>query len=128
MDRFKSRLAMVLVLVLSCIASASAQTSKGFVVGVVEDQNGASIPNASVKIKNLKTGAVRETVSDSNGSFRLDAVDPGSYSLEASGAGFKTGKVDRIDVNAAQTANVSVRLEIGSPTEQVVITGTNDVV
>ena len=128
MDRFKSRLVMLLVLILSCIASASAQTSKGFVVGVVEDQNGASIPNASVKIKNLKTGAVRETVSDSSGSFRLDAVDPGSYSLEASGAGFKTGKVDRLDVNAAQTANVSVRLEIGSPTEQVVITGTNDVV
>ncbi len=128
MDRLKGRLGMILILILSCIASASAQTSKGFVAGIVEDQNGASIPNATVKITNLKTGAVRETVSDSNGSFRLDAVDPGSYSLEASGTGFKTGKVDRIEVNAAQTANVSVRLEIGSPTEEVVITGTNDVV
>ncbi|HKE57371.1 MAG TPA: carboxypeptidase regulatory-like domain-containing protein, partial [Pyrinomonadaceae bacterium] len=128
MDRYKSRLGMVLILILSCIASASAQTSKGFVVGIVEDQNGASIPNATVKITNLKTGAVRETVSDSNGSFRLDAVDPGSYSLEASGSGFKTAKVDRVEVNAAQTANVSVRLEIGSPTEEVVITGTNEVV
>jgi hypothetical protein len=119
---------MVLILILSCIASASAQTSKGFVVGIVEDQNGASIPNATVKITNLKTGAVRETVSDSSGNFRLDAVDPGSYSLEASGTGFKTAKVDRVEVNATQTANVSVRLEIGNPTEEVVITGTNDVV
>ena len=128
MERFKFQLFIVLVFVLGFVGSASAQTSKGFVVGTVEDQNGASIPSASIKIKNLTTGAVRETVADSSGNFRLDAVDPGTYSLEASGQGFKTAKLEKIEVNAAQSLNLSLRLEIGSPTEEVVISASNEVV
>ena len=128
MKRLELTLIFAVILVLGSIGSATAQTSKGFVVGTVEDQNGASIANATIKIKNLKTGAVRDTVADSTGSFRLDAVDPGTYSLEATGQGFKTGKVDRIEVNAAQTLNVNIRLEVGNPTEEVIVSAANDVV
>src|SRR4029434_4812100 len=77
---------------------------------------------------NITTGVSRETVADSSGSFRLDAVDPGAYMLEASAQGFKTAKLDRIEVNAAQTLNLPIKLEIGSPTEQVVVSATNEVV
>src|SRR5215510_8204897 len=125
---FKRYVMIVVILMLGLVGSVSAQTSKGFVVGTIEDQNGASIPSATVKITNLKTGVVRDTVADSSGSFRIDAVDPGAYMLEASGTGFKTAKLDRIEVNAAQTLNVSLRLEIGSPTEEVIVSATNDVV
>ena len=127
MRKFKLQL-LIVALLLASVGSVTAQTSKGFVVGTVEDQNNASIPNATVKITNLKTGVVRDTIADSSGSFRLDAVDPGTYSLEAAGNGFKSGKLDRIEVNAAQTVNVSVKLEIGSPTEQVIISAGNEVV
>ncbi|HEU4710351.1 MAG TPA: carboxypeptidase regulatory-like domain-containing protein [Pyrinomonadaceae bacterium] len=128
MKRFELKFILVVTLVLSAIGSASAQTSKGFVTGVVEDQNGAAIPNASIKITNLTTGVSRDTVADSSGSFRLDAVDPGNYMLEVSAQGFKTAKLDKIEVNAAQTLNVPLRLEIGSPTEQVVVSAANEVV
>ena len=128
MKRLELQLTLVVLLLLGAIGSAAAQTSKGFVTGVVEDQNGASIANASVKITNLTTGTSRETVADGSGSFRLDAVDPGAYMLEASAQGFKTAKLDRIEVNAAQTLNLPIKLEIGSPTEQVVVSATNEVV
>lgn len=128
MKRLELRFTLAIVLVLSAIASAPAQTSKGFVTGVVEDQNGAAIANASVKITNLTTGVSRDTVTDSAGSFRLDAVDPGAYVLEASAQGFKTAKLDRIEVNAAQTINLPLRLEIGSPTEEVIVSAANEVV
>ena len=124
----KSRFIFVALVLLIAVGSATAQTSKGFVAGTVEDQNGASVPNAAIKITNLTTGVVRETVGDANGSYRLDAVDPGAYKLEASAQGFKTAKVDRVEVNAAQTVNVALRLEIGSPTEEVVVTTSNEVV
>src|SRR5690242_21733682 len=91
----KSRFIFVAVLLLASVGSATAQTSKGFVTGTVEDQNGASVPNAAVKITNTTTGVVRETVGDGNGSYRLDAVDPGVYKLEASAQGFKTAKIGR---------------------------------
>jgi len=71
---------------------------------------------------------VRDTVADGSGSFRLDAVDPGIYKLEATAQGFKTAKLDRVEVNAAQTINVPLRLEIGNPTEEVVISASNEVV
>src|SRR6201988_742839 len=128
MQRVKVQLMVAALLVLGVISSAPAQTSKGFVVGAVQDQNGASIPNATGKITTLKTAVVRDTVADSHGSFRLDAVDPGEYSVEASGQGFKTAKLDKIEVNAAQTVNLSLKLEIGSPTEEVVISAANEVV
>ena len=121
-------LSLFVLLVLVATGPAMAQTSKGFVTGVVEDQNGASIPNAAIKITNLTTGVSRDTVADGTGSFRLDAVDPGAYRLEASAQGFKTAKLDRIEVNAAQTVNVPLRLEIGSPTEEVVVSTANEVV
>ena len=127
MKRLEILLTLLVVLALG-VCSASAQTSKGFVIGVVEDQNGASIANASVKITNLTTGVSRDTVADSTGSFRLDAVDPGTYTLEASAQGFKTAKLDRIEVNAAQTLNLPLKLEIGSPTEEVVVSAANEVV
>jgi len=128
MKRFASHSILVAFIVLAAIGSATAQTSKGFIVGSIDDQNGASIPNAAIKITNVTTGVTRETVADGNGSYRLDAVDPGIYRLEASGQGFKTAKVDRVEVNAAQTVNVSLRLEIGSPTEEVVVSTSNEVV
>ncbi len=128
MKRLELQFTLAVLLVLAAIGSAAAQTSKGFVTGVVEDQNGAAIANASVKITNLTTGVARDTVTDNSGSFRLDAVDPGAYMLETSAQGFKTAKLDRIEVNAAQTLNLPIKLEIGSPTEQVVVSTTNEVV
>ncbi len=128
MNKYEVRVILIAVLLLTAIGPSMAQTSKGFVVGIVEDQNGASIPNAAIKITNITTGVVRETVADASGSFRLDAVDPGVYRVEVSATGFKTAKVDRIEVNAAQTVNVPLRLEIGSPTEEVVVNASNDVV
>ena len=128
MKRLEILFTLVVVLVLGAFSSTSAQTSKGFVSGTVEDPNGAGIANASIKITNLTTGTSRDTVADSNGSFRLDAVDPGAYMLEASAPGFKTAKLDRIEVNAAQTVNLPLKLEIGSPTEEVVVSGANEVV
>jgi hypothetical protein len=128
MKRLELLFTLAFVLVLGAIGSASAQTSKGFVTGVVEDPNGAGIANASIKITNLTTGVSRDTVADSSGSFRLDAVDPGAYMLEVSAQGFKTAKLDRIEVNAAQTVNLPLRLEIGSPTEEVVVSAGPEVV
>src|SRR6266498_4558797 len=118
MKKFKVQLTTLIVLVLGLIGPVTAQTSKGFVVGTVEDQNGASIPSATIKITNLATGVVRDTVADTSGSFQLDAVKPGAYTLAAGRKGFKTNKVDRVEVKAAQTVTVPLRLEIGSPTEE----------
>jgi hypothetical protein len=118
--------ALLMLLVLG--QAAMAQTSKGFIVGNAADPNGAGIAGAAVKITNKETGVTRETVTQSDGSFRLDAVDPGTYTVEVSQTGFKTSRREEVVVAASQTVDAQFQLEIGNPTEEVTVTAQSDVV
>jgi hypothetical protein len=104
---------------------AFAQTSKGIVVGNIQDPNGAAIVGANVNITNTSTGLSRETVSGSEGAFRFDAVDPGNYKIEVIQAGFKTVTRDHVTVVAAQTTTALFQLEVGESTEVVSVTATD---
>ncbi len=116
------RFALYAILLISLFSlTGLAQTSKGFVTGTVTDPNGAGIGGATIKITNAETGVNRTTVSQENGSFRLDAVDPGTYTVDISATGFKTATRTNIVVAAAQTADVSSPLEVGNPTEVVTV-------
>jgi hypothetical protein len=104
------------------------QTSKGFVVGEVVDPNGAVIAGANVKITNANTGVSRETVTAPDGSFRIDAVDPGTYTVGVTQNGFKTALREQVIVGASQTATVSFQLELGTQSEVVNVTSGADVI
>lgn len=111
--------AILMLLVLAPVTMA--QTSKGFVVGNVADPNGAAVAAATIKITNTATGVTRETTSQEDGSYRFDAVDPGTYRVEVTAAGFKTATREVV-VAAAQTAEALIPLEIGNPSETVIVT------
>ncbi len=49
--------------------AAMAQQGTASVNGVVKDQTGAAIPNAQVELKNVNTGVVRTTTSNSDGAY-----------------------------------------------------------
>src|SRR5690349_18025866 len=121
MERLKYLITCAIFLVLVIVPTTMAQTSKGFVVGTVTDPNGAAIAAANVKITNTATGVTRETVSQQDGTYRFDAVDPGNYKVEVSATGFKTATRELV-VAAAQTAEAVFPLEVGNPTEVVTVT------
>ncbi len=102
--------------------TALAQTSKGFVVGTITDPNGAAISGATVKLINKATNVTRDTTTQSDGNYRFDAVDPGTYRLEVSQSGFKTAALEDVVVVASQTIDKSTKLEVGSQAEQVTVT------
>jgi outer membrane receptor protein involved in Fe transport len=110
-----------IAILLALVTTSVAQTSKGFVVGTITDPNAAAVPGVTVKITNAATGVTRETISQQDGSYRFDAVDPGTYKLEISATGFKTATRD-IVVAAAQTSEASFPLEVGNPAEIVTVT------
>ena len=111
--------AMLMLLVL--VPANMGQTSKGFVVGTITDPNAAAVAAATIKITSTATGVSRETTSQADGSYRFDAVDPGTYKLEVTATGFKTATRDVV-VAAAQTAEASIPLEVGNPAEIVTVT------
>jgi hypothetical protein len=119
---------MLTALILLVISPAvSAQTSKGFIVGNVTDPNGAAVAGATVRITNPATGATRETTSQSDGAYRFDAVDPGTYNIEVGAGGFRTTTRSGVIVAAAQTTDAAIQLEIGAASEAVTVLATNPI-
>ena len=98
-------------MILALTSSAFAQTSKGFFVGNIADQAGAVVSGATIKITNAGTGVARVTTSTDDGSFRFDAIDPGTYRIEISQPGFKTITRDGLIISPNQTTTANFMLE-----------------
>jgi len=56
--------------------------------GTVIDQQGNGIPKAKIIIRNLGTGALRETASDDHGGFIVTSLLPARYAVLAEAPGF----------------------------------------
>ena len=111
MTRVSFKLIAIALLGLAFTSSAFGQTSKGFFVGQLTDQNGAVVAGAVVKITNAATGVTRESTSNSEGSFRLDAIDPGTYRIEIRHPGFKTIARDGLIIAPSQTTSANFCLK-----------------
>lgn len=122
MSKIKFILLAVAVALLAFGPAALAQTSKGFIVGNVVDPNGAVVTGATVKATNKATGVSRDTVTQSDGAYRFDAVDPGTYQIDVTATGFRAVQRDNVTVAASQTAEVTLALEVGTGGETVNVT------
>jgi hypothetical protein len=102
--------------------SALAQTAgTGALTGVVTDNNGAVVPEAKVAVTNESTGEARTVTSQSNGSYVVPLLLPGSYRVEFSKTGFKQAVKAGLLVNVTETSRLDVQLEAGGVQEQVTI-------
>src|SRR5678815_2345895 len=121
MAKMKFVIAFSIAMLLMVVTTSLGQTSKGFIVGTITDPNGAAVPGVTVKATNTATGTTRETISQDDGSYRFDAVDPGTYRLDITVTGFKSATKEVV-VAAAQTTEASFPLEVGNPAETVTVT------
>jgi hypothetical protein len=87
-----------------------AQITRSAISGTVKDTSGGVIPGATVIITNIDTNAVRETVTDGEGFFRVGALEPGPYKVSASLPGFVT--VEQSDVAVRSAAEISLDFEL----------------
>jgi len=106
----KIRVLFVLSAALLFSLTALGQTSRGTVTGTVTDPNGAVIAGAQVTIISVQTKLSRVTTSNSEGLYRFEAVDPGTYSIKISSTGFGDAESTGVEVMANQTADVPVQL------------------
>ena len=107
---------------LSFSLSASAQTSRGTVSGLVADSTGAVIPNATVTLTNQQTGVSRTATSNGEGLYRFDAVDLGMYTVKLTAHGFAPLSKNNVLVSANQTAQVDAQLTPGTTEISVDVT------
>jgi hypothetical protein len=102
--------------------AAYGQQTTGEITGTVTDSTGAVIPDASVKITNTGTQEARTTLSNSTGNYTAPYLTPGTYTVDASKAGFKSDVASGLDVTVGAVVKVDFKLEVGQVTQQVEVT------
>jgi hypothetical protein len=113
----------LLLLILVASQPTFAQTVVGRISGTVQDANGASIPNASVKVINSGTNSERTATSDESGFYTITNLPVGSYTIEAEAKGYKKALVSGQTVTADARLTVDLKLEVGEVSETVEIIG-----
>ena len=108
-------------LVLSLSASLPAQQTAAKLEGVLVDAQGKAIAGAAVTVRNEATGSGKTTHSDASGSFAVDGLSAGQYTVEANAVGFGIASQTGVSASAGQTAQVTLRLAIKSVAEQVTV-------
>jgi hypothetical protein len=94
------------------------------VLGTVTDATGASVPGAKVVLRNPNTGLVRQADSDANGNYEFLAVPVGEgYSVEVEAQKFRKSSQADIKLLVNQRFRADFRLEVGSVTESVTVSG-----
>ncbi|MGH9663832.1 MAG: carboxypeptidase regulatory-like domain-containing protein, partial [Bryobacteraceae bacterium] len=97
--------------------------STGAITGSVEDPSKAVVAAAQIRVVNEATGEAFKIVSDTAGRFEFPRLPVGTYTLAASMPGFKQYAARGIRVDADQTRQAVVVLELGQTTEAVSVSG-----
>jgi len=108
------------------LCSAAAVYSQAFtanLTGLVTDPNQATVPNATVKLKNQATGENRAAVTSAEGRYVFSQLLPGSYSISIESSGFKSFTSSDIVLRANQSAELNAQLQLGQVTESVDVKG-----
>ncbi|MGH9845066.1 MAG: TonB-dependent receptor domain-containing protein, partial [Blastocatellia bacterium] len=116
---------MILVALLwsvSCSLLAIGQATSGTISGTMLDPQGSAVPNVTVKIKNLETGSVRETTSNSIGYYRVAGLSPGRYEIEAAAQGFGSETRSDLALTVAEEIVVNFSLRVGVTKEKMTVT------
>src|ERR1035437_8542906 len=117
-----AHVAMTILAVMIVAQPLFAQTSTGSISGNVLDPQGHPIAGAAVRVTNVETGEVQARQSSSAGSYRVDSLNPGKYSVSVEAMGFKSYKADNVTVIISSTTAQDIQLQVGSATQSVTVT------
>lgn len=95
------------------------QTSPLPFKGTVYDPSGAVLPEVAVTLEDAQQNK-QEATTDANGRFEFPSVGPGTYTLEASLAGFRKLR-NPVQLNSAPDWERAVTLQVGDVREQITV-------
>jgi hypothetical protein len=109
-------------LILAVALFAGALTSygqefRGSITGTVSDPNGAAVAGATVTLRNTETNVTQTVNTNDSGAYNFPLVQPGTYTVSATGSGFKTSARENLGVKVDDRLTVDLTLEIGTSAE-----------
>jgi hypothetical protein len=94
-------------------ADPNRQITSGSLRGVTTAPGGFSLAAVNIVIHNLAGSVDRQLVSDTEGVFRADNLQPGTYQITASKDGFTSPSATVIEVARSKTTNAAIQLTQG---------------
>ena len=104
------------------LPAAHSQVVGASISGTIHDASGAAIVGAHVTVTNQETGAVRNLVSDSTGSYSAPSLAVGRYKVTVEKQGFGTRSETGINLVVGQSTIVNLSLSVGTLQQQVSVT------
>ncbi|HLJ14505.1 MAG TPA: TonB-dependent receptor [Bryobacteraceae bacterium] len=110
------------LILLGLVVSCHGQISSGSLIGDVRDEKAGAISGVRITARNNSTDFLRATVTNSFGSYRIDDLLPGSYTVTAVHNGFETVTMSEVAVELNQKARLDFTLPVGSAHDRVTVT------
>ena len=107
--------------------SMSAQTVTGTLEGRVTDPAGAVVPAAQIKIKEINTGTVRSSESNTEGFFQIPYLALGTYEVSIEAPGFQP-QTSRATIELNRTTVLNVNIAVAGTQQAITISDAAPVV
>ncbi len=89
----------------------------------MSDPSGAVIAKASVEYRNQDTGVRRQVMTNRDGYYQIEAIDPGKYDATVEATGFKTLTRENIVFHVGDKLQISFKMQLGASSEHVDVDG-----
>ena len=89
------------------------------IIGQVNDESGAAVPSASVKLTNRENGLKRSAVTDASGRFNFPQLMPGSYSVHVEAQGFEPQENNSVIAGLGQKQTVLFTMKVARSIQSV---------
>ena len=110
-NNFKSTISILLVVLFVAI-NATAQSNTGTITGVVQDKNGAVVPNAAVTVTNVGTNEAKTVTTDSEGRYEAPSLSTGVYNISAKASGFQVATVESARLAVGEKLRIDVTVAV----------------
>ncbi len=110
----------VLVVLMALPGTSYAQRMTGELSGSVVDESGGVIPGADVAVVNEASGAVRRSVTNSDGFFAFAALPAATYKVTISIQGFNSYEVTGMELRSGASLSLrQIKLKVATVAETV---------
>src|SRR3989442_4696699 len=111
---------VVATLILSLLVCGPAFAQVNAVLsGTVSDASGALIPGVEVTAKNINTGITDTRLTNETGNFVFPSLQPGTYTLSSSLAGFQTATYNNVVLGQGQQVRLNFTLQVAAAAQNV---------
>jgi hypothetical protein len=102
-------------------AATAAQTTTATVQGTIRDTSQGVLPGVSVVLTNQDTGIARDGLTDETGRYLITYVTPGTYTLAAELAGFRSITRNDLRFEVGQESSLDFTMDLSSVAEVVTV-------